>query len=111
LLRFNDPGAEDKLTEVTGKIDVVKSVMKENISKILENEAKLEHIEAASEALNEKAQDFRKGSKQLNDMMWWRMWKMRLLIGGLIVAVLLIIIVPTAISAQSSSNSSSKNKQ
>jgi vesicle-associated membrane protein 72 len=103
--RFTDPGAEDKLQEVTGKVEVVKSVMKDNISKILENEAKLENIEAASAALNEKAIQFKAGSKQLTDKMWWKMWKMRILIGGLIIAVLLIIIVPTAVSANSSSSS------
>lgn len=96
--RYCDPSNVDKLSSVQEKIDVVKTTMKDNIQQLLLNEEKLERIEAASIHLNEKSQEFRSGSKALNDKMWWKMWKMRLLIGGLIIAVLLIIIVPTAVS-------------
>ena len=85
---------------VTEKIEVVKTVMKDNIEKILENEEKLEKIEASTVVLNEKAAEFSKGSKQLRDQMFWKMWKMRLLIGGLIISVLIILIVPTVVANQ-----------
>lgn len=82
------------------KVDVVKTVMQENIQQILQNNECLERIEAQAEHLNEQSLAFKKGAKEMNEMMWWKMWKMRILFGGLIVLVLIIIIVPTAVVAQ-----------
>ena len=103
LNRFADPSAQDKLVAVSEKIEVVKTTMKDNIQQLLLNEEKMQHIEAASESLNQKSIAFQQGSKQLSDKMFWKMWKMRILIGGLIIAVLIIIIVPTAVSMSPSS--------
>lgn len=72
--------------------------MKDNIEQLLLNNEKLEHIEAAALHLNNQSEGFREGAKELSNKMWWKMVKMRLLIGGLIVAVLIIIIVPLAVS-------------
>jgi hypothetical protein len=77
--------------------------MKENIQQLLVNQEKLENIEQAAIHLNEQSNHFRKNAKQLTDKMWWKMWKMRLLIGGLITAVLIILIVPIAVTSSSSS--------
>lgn len=89
----------DKLTAVQEKVDIVKSTMKDNIAQLLLNTEKMEHIEAAAAALNHQSADFQKGAKQLTNKMWWKMWKMRILIGGLIVAILLILIVPIAVTS------------
>jgi hypothetical protein len=87
----------DKLSAVTDKLEVVKTVMKDNIQALLINDEKLKNIEIASDQLNETSKAFSKSATQLKDKMWWKMWKMRLLIGGLIIAVLIIIIVPIAV--------------
>jgi len=107
--KYASPAATDKLTEVQGKIDVVSSVMKDNIQQILVNNEQLENIEAQSAALNEQAAAFQSQSNELTNKMWWKMWKMRLLIGGLIVVVLIIIIVPSAISAQQAQGATSSS--
>lgn len=86
------------------KVDVVKSVMKENIQQVLANTEKMEDIEAATEHLRDNAKEFRGRSKQIQDKMWWKMWKMRLLIGGLVTSVLLIIILSFTLSSSSSSS-------
>lgn len=78
--------------------------MQDNIQQLLQNEEKLERIEEVSDALKTKSIAFQKGSKELSDKMFWKMWKMRLLIGGLVVAILIIIIVPTAVSMTPSKN-------
>lgn len=93
----------DSLTAVKGKVDVVKSAMQENIQLLLANEEKMQHIEAATEHLASQADDFRGSAQALRNKMWWKMWKMRLLIGGLITAVLVIIIVPIAVQASAAS--------
>ncbi len=96
--RFADPASQDKLSEVHDKLEVVKSTMRDNIELALQSTDKMNNIEDSSAALNQKALDFRSGSKQLTDKMWWKMWKMRLLIGGLVISVLILIIVPTAVT-------------
>ena len=103
--RYEEPGKVDKLVAVQGKIDVVRTTMKDSIQQMLVNTEKLENIDEATKKLSEQARDFDKGAKSLSDKMWWKMWKMRLLIGGLITAVLIIIIVPIAVASSSSSNS------
>lgn len=102
--RYENPANVDKLVAVNEKIDVVKSVMKDNINDLLQNTEKLEEIEKKSEMLNTQAAEFSKGSKELTTKMWWKKWKMRLLIGGLIISVLILIIVPTAVANSSSSS-------
>jgi len=86
---------------VQEKIDVVKTTMKENIQQLLVNTEKLEQIENAALHLNNQSEDFKRGTKELSNKMFWKKWKMRLLIGGLVIAVLIIIIVPIAVSSNS----------
>jgi len=102
VTRYSDPRSIDQLAAVAAKVDVVKTVMQENIAKILENTTHLEKIDEKALQLNEQARGFRDGTKELKNKMWWKMWKMRLLIGGLVIAVLIIIIVPIAVTASSS---------
>ena len=71
--------------------------MKENIQQLLINQENLEKIESAAIHLNEQSVAFHSGSKQLANKMFWKMWKMRILIGFLVTAVLIIIIVPFAV--------------
>ncbi len=105
IARYDNPANIDKVAAVQDKIDVVKTTMKENIQQLLINEEKLERIETAAVHLNEQSVAFQHGAKDLSNKMWWKMWKMRLLIGGLIVAVLLIIIVPVAVADSNSKSS------
>eukprot|EP01035_Chromulina_nebulosa_P022908 gene22908-29674_t len=97
--KFGDPASVDKLSAVQEKIDIVQMTMKENIQQILQNDEKIQRIDAAALHLNEQSLQFRDNSKSLAQKMLWKKWKMRLLIGGLIIAVLVIIIVPIAVSS------------
>ena len=83
--------------------------MQDNISKILENQVLVEEIDAKAVHLNEEAEKFKSGAKDLSTKMFWKKWKMRLLLGFLITAVLIIIIAPIASTSSSSSSSSSSN--
>jgi hypothetical protein len=101
---FADPTSNDKLTDVQNKINVVQDNMKENIKQVLKNDQKLENIEGLSLHINEQSIAFERDSKALREKMWWKMLKMRLLIGGLITAVLIIIIVPIAVQSNQASS-------
>lgn len=77
--------------------------MKDNISEILKNTEKLEELEEKSKNLDNQAIEFQRGAKDLSTKMFWKKWKMRLLLAFLIISVLVLIIVPTAVSSSSSS--------
>lgn len=99
ITKYENPSKVDALANVQEKVEVVKSTMKENIQQLLINEEKLERIDNLTQSLNEQAQSFQHGARDLNNQMWWRMWKMRLLLFFLITSVLVIIIVPVAVNA------------
>lgn len=92
----------DKLTSVQTKIDVVRTVMQDNIQQILANNDQVTRIASSAEQLNEQSLAFKSSTRELRAKMYWKMWKMRLLIGAVIVVVLIVIIVPVAITAKSS---------
>lgn len=97
--KYENPSNVDSLSQVQDKIEVVKTTMKENIQQLLINEEKLERIDNLTQSLNEQAHSFQRGARDVNNQMWWRMWKMRLLLFFLITSVLVIIIVPVAVNA------------
>jgi hypothetical protein len=77
--------------------------MQENIQQLLVNNEQVERIEKSSEKLNEQSIAFKASSVELKNRMYWKMWKMRILIGCLITVVLIAIITPVAVMAQPSS--------
>jgi len=105
LSQYGDSSKADALTSVQGKLDVVTSQMKDNITQILSNNEKLEHIEEISVNIKDQAVLFEKNADQLRNKMYWKKIKMWLLIGGLIASVLIIIIVPLTVPAQGSNSS------
>lgn len=101
--KYADPSSVDKITAVQEKLDVVKTNMKENIQQILQNQETIERIELASVQLKDMSEDFKVGAKSLKDKMFWKKWKMRLLISFLVISVLVVIIVPIAVSSSKAS--------
>ena len=106
IFRYQTPAATDKLATINNKLDVVKTVMQDNIQQLLINNDQVERIATSAENLNEQSQAFKSSTKELRAKMYWKMWKMRLLIGGLIIVILIVIIVPVALTAKSASNAS-----
>lgn len=84
--------SKNAVAEVQNKIDKVKDVMSENIHLALENTAKLEDIEEASEELNRSAGAFRDNATKLRRKMCFKEWKMKIIFGLIALAVLGIII-------------------
>jgi hypothetical protein len=100
MSRYATAESRNKLANLQEKIDVVKSVMQENIQQILINQEQVERINSSAERLNEQSQAFKSSTHELRNKMWWKMIKMRLLIGFVIVCVLIVIIVPVVIMSQ-----------
>lgn len=95
--KYNSPESIDKLYQVTNKINQVKDVMHENINTALENTVKLESIELKTEDLQKSAAIFRFSAKDLKNKMWWKNFKMKLIIFS-IIAIILTIIISIAVT-------------
>jgi t-SNARE complex subunit (syntaxin) len=76
--------------------------MQDNIQQILANNDQVSRIATSAEQLNEQSLAFKSSTRELRAKMYWKMWKMRLLIGAVIIVVLIVIIVPVVITAKSS---------
>ena len=65
-----DPANADKLVSVQDKLDIVKTVMKDNIQQILLNDEKIERIDLAADQLKQQSEAFQTNSKQLTNKMY-----------------------------------------
>ena len=65
-----DPANADKLVSVQDKLDIVKTVMKDNIQQILLNDEKIERIDLAADQLKHQSEAFQANSKQLTNKMY-----------------------------------------
>jgi vesicle-associated membrane protein 7 len=71
MAHFNNP-ENDKISKLQGKIDDTKSVMIENIEKVLARGESLERLVDITEQLEEDSKYFRVGAKKLKNKMWWK---------------------------------------
>ena len=81
-----------RLREVQGKVDAVKSIMKENVDRALTNVEHLEELEEKSEQFQEHAKQFSKNSTRLKQMFRCRYYKITGLLCLLVGAVVAYII-------------------
>ncbi|CAN0105893.1 unnamed protein product, partial [Phaeothamnion confervicola] len=105
--RYDDLKNVDKLSSVQGKVEVVKSIMEENISQLLANQEQLDKISQNAENLNEQAKVFQSRSSALRRQMLCKKIKMWCLLGLVITVVLIIIIVPLAMMAKNAAKGAS----
>ena len=77
--------AADQINRVQGEIDEVRSIMVENIERVLERGEKLELLVDKTENLNHQAFRFKKQSRALRNMMWWK--NVKIVLFALVVAI------------------------
>jgi len=82
----NNPNA-DRINRVRNEIDEVKSVMVQNIEKVLERGERIELLVDRTENLNQTAFQFKKKSTQVKRRMWWKNAKVLVIL----IFVLLVI--------------------
>lgn len=69
---FNTDPSADKLSQVKAQIDDVRTIMLENIDRVLERGEKMELLVDKTEQLNQQAFRFEKQSRGLRNTMWYR---------------------------------------
>lgn len=102
--KYNNPESIDKLVEITNKVHNIKDIMHDNISQSLENIIKLETIELKTEELQQQAEMLRLSARELKNKIWWKNFKIKLIIFSTISIILGIIITVTVIVVETKSN-------
>ncbi|CAM9438763.1 unnamed protein product [Discosporangium mesarthrocarpum] len=96
-IKFDDVRNVDRLAAVQqDKVDVVKTIMEDNIQQMLANEERLEEISQNAENLNEQAKVFQNRSTALRRQMRCKAIKMWFLLAFVFIILLIAIIVPIA---------------
>jgi len=94
LMEYYSNPNSDKINKLKGEVDEVKSVMVQNIEKVLERSERIELLVSKTENLNENAFKFKKQSTALKRSMWWKNVKLIIVI---IVVLLLVIYIIVAL--------------
>uniref|UniRef100_A0A2P2JY31 Vesicle-associated membrane protein 722 n=1 Tax=Rhizophora mucronata TaxID=61149 RepID=A0A2P2JY31_RHIMU len=87
------PEEISNLAKVKAQVSEVKSVMMENIEKVLDRGEKIELLVDKTDNLRSQAQDFRQQGTQMRRKMWFQNMKIKLIVLGIIIALILIIIL------------------
>ncbi|KAJ4298754.1 Protein arg-6, mitochondrial [Collariella sp. IMI 366227] len=87
-------GQNDRTKQIQAQIDDTVGVMRENLNKVADRGARLDHLQDKTDNLAQSAQSFRRGANQVRKKMWWKDMKMRIWLGIGIVVLLAIIIIP-----------------
>jgi len=87
------PEEVSKLSKVKAQMDQVKSIMMENIDKVIDRGQQVDELVTRTEQLHDGAADFRRGGERLRRKMWYQNMKMKLIVLGIIVALIVIIIL------------------
>merc|ERR1712001_49182 len=90
---FGNPNQDDRINETRKQVNDVVDVMRNNVTKMMEREDKLNDLDRRADNLQNSSIQFASTSRRLKKKMWWENMKMKLVIGGVLVAILLIIII------------------
>lgn len=78
--------------DVQREVDEVVGAMQNNITKVVERGEKLESLQNKTEDLQSSSLQFKRGANTVRKQMWWKDFKMKLIIGGIVAVILLVII-------------------
>lgn len=73
------------------QVEDVVGVMKNNLNKVIERDAKMSELQARSEAMQMGASQFQLQATQIKRKMWWQNFKMWIIMGIIFIVVILII--------------------
>jgi vesicle-associated membrane protein 7 len=88
---YSNAANADKITKLKGQMEEVKSIMITNIEKVLERGEKIELLVEKTDQLNQTAVQFKKKSTGLKQAMWWKNFKLTLLI--ILIALFIVYII------------------
>eukprot|EP00049_Salpingoeca_infusionum_P017196 m.352101 g.352101 ORF g.352101 m.352101 type:complete len:112 (-) comp16440_c0_seq1:203-538(-) len=81
-----------QLAQTQAEVDQVVGVMRTNMQKVLDRDAKISDLQDRADELNDGATRFQQNSRKLKRHMWWQNTKMTLMLVLVVLAILGIII-------------------
>lgn len=99
MTKYEAEVGTDKISLVNRQVDEVKSEMENNINKVMQNTENLSDVMNKTELMAAGASTFQKRSESIAKALWWRNFKMKLIIGLLVGAILGYIFIPIIIEA------------
>ncbi|XP_029961392.1 vesicle-associated membrane protein 8 [Salarias fasciatus] len=87
------PEPQDKVQALRDQVDGVKSIMTENVDRILARGERLDDLMGKSEDLQAGAQHFKQTSQKVARAYWWKNVKLIVVIVVVVVVILLIIVL------------------
>ena len=79
---YNDIEKINKIKNIQNDVDSLKISVKNNINGMLENLELVENLNNQSDALREKAKEYKDNAKELKKATWWQNKKLKIAIGG-----------------------------
>lgn len=93
------PEEISKTAAVRRKVDEVKSIMVDNIEKVLQRGEKIELLVDKTDDLVNQAADFNRKGKHLRQQMWWQNFKMKVILCLIVFVILFILILSICFGA------------
>lgn len=90
--RFNQPET-DKAEQVGAQVEDVRTTMEGNINKMLQNAEDLGQVQDKAENMEQGARQFKKQSANLKSQLWWRNFKIKVIIAVAVLSLLAYILV------------------
>ncbi|OUC47705.1 Synaptobrevin [Trichinella nativa] len=81
-----------RLQQTQAQVDEVVGIMKVNVEKVLERDAKLSQLDDRADALQEGASQFEKSAATLKRKYWWKNCKMIIIICAIVLIIIIIIV-------------------
>eukprot|EP00842_Homolaphlyctis_polyrhiza_P006074 jgi/Hompol1/6468/HPOL_004998-RA len=82
-----------QVSQVQSQVDEVIGIMNNNIEKVMARGEKLDTLQNKTDDLAQGAMQFKKGSKEVQNYMWWKNMKLNLIIGLIATTVIVIAII------------------
>eukprot|EP00249_Psilotum_nudum_P008376 c21231_g1_i1 orf=183-845(+) len=87
----DNPEEMDKVAKVKSQVSEVKSIIMDNIEKVLDRHEKIDVLVKQTENLRFQADDFQRQGQQLRRKMWLHNFKVKLVVFGILILVILIV--------------------
>ncbi|KAI0254527.1 synaptobrevin [Lactifluus subvellereus] len=85
-------GSNPKTAAIQAQIDDTVNIMRDNITKVVERQERLDSLQDKTDNLAVSAQGFRRNANRVRKNMWWKDMKMRIIIGVAVLVIIAIIV-------------------
>ena len=93
-------GGSNKTGAVQEQVDEVIGIMHKNIEKVVERGEKLDSLQTKTDDLQQGALQFKRGATKVRKQMWWKDFKLKMIIGAVFLVIIAIIVITVVMQQQ-----------